>query len=89
MNIDDFAARSNTEQAGLLKKHAVLLASRFFCCSRIYLYALSSVYIELFQELSELEYAPARILRVFDDPSELDDYLDDIDISDLTAAFRI
>ncbi|MFT3946912.1 MAG: hypothetical protein QM763_08065 [Agriterribacter sp.] len=86
MTIAEFKCQSNEEQADTLRKYGVLLAERICWHSRIYLYALSSVYIELFHDLNELENTPIRILRVFEDPSELKVYLDEIDISELILA---
>ncbi|MFT4016088.1 hypothetical protein DC498_00565 [Terrimonas sp.] len=86
MTIAEFKRQSNEEQADTLRRYGVFLAERICWHSRIYLYALSSVYIELFHDLDELEYSPIRILRVFEDPSELDAYLDEIDISGLILA---
>ncbi|MFT4154450.1 hypothetical protein [Parafilimonas sp.] len=82
----EFEVLSNEEQAETLRRYGVLLAERICWHSRVYLYALSSIYIELFQELSELEYAPVRILNVIEDPSELEVYLNEIDISGLFLA---
>lgn len=62
------------------------MAERICWQSRVYLYTLSSLYIELFHELDESEYSPIRIRRIFEDTSELDAYLDEIDISGLILA---
>ncbi|MFT3750447.1 MAG: hypothetical protein QM768_19190 [Agriterribacter sp.] len=86
MTIAEFKRGSEEEQAEALRKYGVFLAERICWHSRIYLYALSSVYIELFHDLDELEYSPIRILRIFEDPSELDAYMDEIDISELILA---
>lgn len=86
MTLAEFSRQSNEEQSEDLIKHGVFLAERLCGHSRVYLYALSSIYIELFQELHELEYSPIRILRVFEDPAKLEEYLRDIDISTLVVA---
>ncbi|PVD52963.1 hypothetical protein DC498_06235 [Terrimonas sp.] len=83
MTIADFKNKSNQEQFFILKNEGVLLAERFCWGSHIYLYGLSSMYVELFHDLEEIEESPIRMLSIFDDPTRLDVYLANIDISAL------
>lgn len=80
MTINQFKDLSTACQAITLHKYGVFLCQRAIGPNRLYLYAISSFYIELLHELSDSKNGGIRIFNVFDDPKCLDPYLEEVDI---------
>jgi hypothetical protein len=84
----EFEKLSNTEQGDMLNKYGVFLAQRVIGINRVYLYSISSFYIELFHQLTDERNSGIRIMKVFENPDMLDLYLEYIDVSDLQLNHR-
>jgi hypothetical protein len=80
MTINQFKELSTPDQASILHKYGVFLCQRTVGPNRLYLYAISSFYIELLHELSESKNCGISIFSIFDDPRHLDPYLEDMDL---------
>jgi hypothetical protein len=80
MTINQFEELSISLKAITLNKYGVFLCQRAVGPNRLYLYTISSFYIELLHDLADSKNGGIRILSVFDDPKYLDPYLEDFDI---------
>jgi hypothetical protein len=80
MTLKEFTEMSEHEQIRMLVVYGVLLAERYSGYNHIYLYAVSSFYIELFHQLNDTENSCLRILKAFDDVKHLDEYLREIHV---------
>ena len=80
MTLKQFTEFQEIEQVRMLLMYGVLLSNRTQGGNKIYLYAVNSFYIELFEEISNCLTPGLRILRCFDDVKFLEDYLSDIEI---------
>lgn len=87
MTKNQFEQLSETEQLGLLSRYGIFLVERIVNGNRIYLYAISSFYIELFHELARLDRSSISVLKIFDDVKYLDAYMTHVDISNLEKCF--
>jgi len=76
MTLIEFTKCAEPEQLRLISNFGILLAERTIGYNRLYLYALSSFYIELYYELYEPDKTSVSILRSFEDIRLLDEYLD-------------
>lgn len=83
MTINQFKELSKTSQANTLNKFGVFLCQRAVGPNRLYLYTISTFYIELLHELADSKGGGIRIFNVFDDPELLDPYLQDVGIISL------
>lgn len=80
-----FEQLTNGEQIQILRQSAILLAQRTIAGTPVYLYALHSFYIELFEELPAQHPGAIRFLRLFEDLAYLDIYLSELPLPDLLA----
>ncbi|HEX4372251.1 MAG TPA: hypothetical protein VHZ50_03005 [Puia sp.] len=85
MHISDFDMIDSLEKIELLAEKGVLLSSRTDGCFQISLFQMDSFYVEIYYHISQL---CIRLIRCFDETSELNPYLDEIDISDLLTVLK-
>jgi hypothetical protein len=83
MTLFEFDKLAEADQLKVLTIYGVYLCERVVGGNRIYLYAISSFYIELFHELLHADKGGIRVLKIFDDPLHLETYLEDVDISSI------
>jgi hypothetical protein len=86
MHISDFEMIDSLEKIELLTENGVLLSSRTDGCFQISLFQMDSFYVEIYYHIGQL---CIRLIRSFDETSELNPYLGEIDISDLQKVLRL
>ena len=80
MTLEEFKQLPEIEQVRMLLMYGVLLSDRTEGGNKLYLYAVSYFYIELFDDLANCKTSGLRILRCFDDVKYLEEYLSKIEI---------
>jgi hypothetical protein len=83
MHIVEFLQLADSQKYFYLRKDGIALAERFSGNSQFYLNALYSFYVEMIQERNENQQKFISINRIFDDTTYLDDYLQEMDISEI------
>ena len=82
MSIPEFVQLSTFEKICVINSLGTFIAERRVGLNRVYLYAITHFYVELFHELSNPGASRrVRIHRVFEDTAYLDGYLEEVDIN--------
>ena len=80
MDTAEFDLMDSLDKIELLADKGVMLAIRDEGCFQICLFQLGAFYVEIYLHLGQ---SCVKLVRSFDKTSELNIYLDEIDISDL------
>lgn len=83
MTKEVFESLKERDQLKQVNALAVPLAERFMRGNRVFLFAIDSFYVEIIYELSNINNNTLRIYRVLTNINDLDDYVEQIDISEL------
>jgi len=85
MNNTQFGKLSENLQLKYLSLLGVVLAERINNGNRFFLYAFNNFYVEVCYELSNINRSRLRIHRIITETDELDQYLLNIDIAEISG----